>query len=227
MSIHEQIAEILGGITAPLEKRIAELEAEIKALEAGDLNKLSIEVVELERKWAEAVPAVLKALGSEDPACVEPSTVTAEELALHAFDVRRALELALESERDSRRHSVASRDEEIVRLSHELEAEKTLSANLQERINAARPALYKCERPFCMQVVDLVGVVDEKAFCAHCLVEALNNARAEVEMLRGVGCNEDGDGPCGACVKCLRATLKELENACAPPGRNTCPRRPK
>jgi hypothetical protein len=27
-------------------------------------------------------------------------------------------------------------------------------------------------------------------------------ARAEVEMLRGVGCGEDGDGPCGACRKC-------------------------
>ena len=29
-----------------------------------------------------------------------------------------------------------------------------------------------------------------------------DEARAEVEMLRGVGCLEDGDGPCGACRKC-------------------------
>jgi hypothetical protein len=40
--------------------------------------------------------------------------------------------------------------------------------------------------------------------------------RAEVEMLRGVGCNEDGDGPCGACLKCARAEVErlraELEN---------------
>ena len=27
-------------------------------------------------------------------------------------------------------------------------------------------------------------------------------ARAEAEMLRGVGCSEDGDGPCGVCRKC-------------------------
>ncbi|MET0410403.1 MAG: hypothetical protein ABW217_03865 [Polyangiaceae bacterium] len=35
--------------------------------------------------------------------------------------------------------------------------------------------------------------------------------RAEVEMLRGVGCAEDGDGPCGACLKCARARIAELE----------------
>lgn len=29
--------------------------------------------------------------------------------------------------------------------------------------------------------------------------------RAEVAMLRGVGCNEDGDGSCGACLKCAIA----------------------
>lgn len=28
---------------------------------------------------------------------------------------------------------------------------------------------------------------------------------AEIEMLRGVGCSEDGDGPCGACLKCALA----------------------
>jgi hypothetical protein len=27
---------------------------------------------------------------------------------------------------------------------------------------------------------------------------------AEVEMLRGVGCEADGDGRCGVCVKCLK-----------------------
>ena len=35
----------------------------------------------------------------------------------------------------------------------------------------------------------------------------LNAARAEIDMLRGVGCDEDGDGPCGACLKCARRSL--------------------
>jgi hypothetical protein len=34
--------------------------------------------------------------------------------------------------------------------------------------------------------------------------EAVIVLRGEVEMLRGVGCNEGGDGPCGACLKCAR-----------------------
>lgn len=37
------------------------------------------------------------------------------------------------------------------------------------------------------------------------LTAQLDQKTAEVEMLRGVGCNEDGDGPCGACLKCARA----------------------
>ena len=36
---------------------------------------------------------------------------------------------------------------------------------------------------------------------------------AEVETLRGVGCNEDGDGPCGACLKCARAERDRLKAA--------------
>ena len=32
--------------------------------------------------------------------------------------------------------------------------------------------------------------------------EALVFARAEVDVLRGVDCEADGDGPCGVCIKC-------------------------
>ena len=49
------------------------------------------------------------------------------------------------------------------------------------------------------------GVADSAAPEAE--IEML---RAEVEMLRGVGCLEDGDGPCGCCVKCLRVDRDEL-----------------
>ena len=45
-----------------------------------------------------------------------------------------------------------------------------------------------------------------EAHAAHAaeLTAERDAARAEAEMLRGVGCNEDGDGPCGACIKCAR-----------------------
>jgi hypothetical protein len=45
----------------------------------------------------------------------------------------------------------------------------------------------------------------------ECHCENRDALRAEVEMLRGVGCMEDGDGPCGACVKCLRADLEKAK----------------
>jgi hypothetical protein len=34
------------------------------------------------------------------------------------------------------------------------------------------------------------------------LLAVVEMLRAEIDMLRGVGCSEDGDGPCGACLKC-------------------------
>lgn len=47
--------------------------------------------------------------------------------------------------------------------------------------------------------------------CPHCSdpLSPLNVARGEVEMLRGVGCGEDGDGPCGSCIKCARRERDE------------------
>lgn len=54
--------------------------------------------------------------------------------------------------------------------------------------------------------------------CAPRLSETIaerDAARAEVDMLRGVGCGEDGDGPCGACLKCSRAELADARSAWA------------
>lgn len=42
------------------------------------------------------------------------------------------------------------------------------------------------------------------------LLESLAMVRGEVDMLRGVGCLEDGDGPCGACLKCARRERDEI-----------------
>ena len=41
--------------------------------------------------------------------------------------------------------------------------------------------------------------------------EQVKSVQGEVDFLRGVGCMEDGDGPCGACLKCQKAKVKELE----------------
>lgn len=39
---------------------------------------------------------------------------------------------------------------------------------------------------------------------------------AEVDVLRGVGCEEDGDGPCGVCRKCaFRRGAEAMRDACA------------
>ena len=38
-------------------------------------------------------------------------------------------------------------------------------------------------------------------------------ARAEVNVLRGVHCCADGDGPCGVCLKCARAEVSRLREA--------------
>lgn len=43
------------------------------------------------------------------------------------------------------------------------------------------------------------------------LIAEVRRLRAEVEMLRGVGCLEDGDGPCGCCVKCLPILARRAE----------------
>lgn len=42
------------------------------------------------------------------------------------------------------------------------------------------------------------------------LIESLAMVKGEVDMLRGVGCLEDGDGPCGACLKCARRERDEI-----------------
>jgi len=47
------------------------------------------------------------------------------------------------------------------------------------------------------------SVVDAGSALTEALAE-VDRLRAEVEMLRGVGCDEDGDGPCGVCIKCAR-----------------------
>lgn len=52
--------------------------------------------------------------------------------------------------------------------------------------------------------------------CIGAVNKLVAQYKAEVEMLRGVGCREDGDGPCGVCLKCVRIQgAAEEREACA------------
>lgn len=53
--------------------------------------------------------------------------------------------------------------------------------------------------------------------------DTINMLRAEVEMLRGVGCSEDGDGPCGACIKCAKAGTYAGQTAVVAEPETFCP----
>lgn len=46
----------------------------------------------------------------------------------------------------------------------------------------------------------------------------IDTLRAQLEVLQGVGCEEDGDGPCGVCIKCalagkhVKSNTKEIDD---------------
>jgi hypothetical protein len=48
--------------------------------------------------------------------------------------------------------------------------------------------------------------VDAQREARATAAQQLEMKTAEVEVLRGVGCRADGDGPCGVCLKCAHAT---------------------
>ena len=42
-------------------------------------------------------------------------------------------------------------------------------------------------------------------------MEKCERLQAELDVLRGVGCCEDGDGSCGICIKCIVKEVKTEE----------------
>jgi hypothetical protein len=46
---------------------------------------------------------------------------------------------------------------------------------------------------------------------ARLLERRLAQKTAEVEMLRGVGCEEEGDGSCGVCIRCYARDAKRYQ----------------
>lgn len=87
------------------------------------------------------------------------------------------------------------------------------------------------------RVEDLVAELDDLRRCLRSVIAQRDEARAEaasslamarvagekydqkcaeVDVLRGVGCNVDGDGPCGVCRKCAyRRGAEAMREACA------------
>lgn len=101
---------------------------------------------------------------------------------------------------------------------------------LVARLTRERDAHAARNRGATQAIVDAIGSVGPESVedAAQRIVERLRTAaaeiarvreleagrdmaRAEVEMLRGVGCSEDGDGPCGACLKCARQRADKAE----------------
>jgi len=64
-----------------------------------------------------------------------------------------------------------------------------------------------CAAPRCAFFKTYTGLALEEAR------QQLQVARAEVNVLRGVHCCADGDGPCGVCLKCARAEVFRLREA--------------
>ena len=58
------------------------------------------------------------------------------------------------------------------------------------------------EPPIVRGALDAQAAAEKELFALRHVNEML---QAEVNVLRGVECEADGDGPCGVCVKCLRA----------------------
>lgn len=52
---------------------------------------------------------------------------------------------------------------------------------------------------------DTKRILGEQRARADAAEAGAKMAEAERDMLRGVGCCEDGDGPCGACIKCYKS----------------------
>lgn len=75
----------------------------------------------------------------------------------------------------------------------------------RRRAFAAEARAHDAEGTAC----DLAGCLRNVEARAIRAEEEVKRLMAEVEMLRGVGCCEDGDGPCGACLKCARRERDE------------------
>jgi hypothetical protein len=74
--------------------------------------------------------------------------------------------------------------------------------NFAKQLDQARAEVAELREKLAKERSNGIKVFEE----AETLRAECDQKRAEVEMLRGVGCMEDGDGPCGVCIKCSQAT---------------------
>jgi len=93
-------------------------------------------------------------------------------------------------------------------LRTEVDAARAAEATQHQQEIAAKNA----EIDRCDNKIDALRFSATELLARLAAVEAERDQKtAEVETLRGVGCNEDGDGPCGACLKCARAERDRLK----------------
>lgn len=76
----------------------------------------------------------------------------------------------------------------------------------KERLDQIRTSMLHNPRNAEYHVNEMLGAYPK-------LIAERDAARAEVEMLRGVGCGEVPDGPCGVCLKCARRERDEARSS--------------
>lgn len=123
--------------------------------------------------------------------------------AISAIARAEAAETEARDQSDARRASRASADQ--------------VESNLRLRAEAAERELAE-RRPQVARLIEETNAAERERDAAVSRSAAAEEARivavGEVEMLRGVGCSENGDGPCGVCLKCARGAAGRMRERC-------------
>lgn len=83
---------------------------------------------------------------------------------------------------------------------------------LEECGDAEEVATYLCDGWEDYRFTDIVKII--QLHTAKEVEKATAAKKAEVEMLRGIDCEADEDGPCGCCIKCYKNQIATLQKQC-------------
>lgn len=192
-------------------------------------DKAECELAELQRRTSEALAQAVEWQRERDDAratweavCINLNDVEAErdrlrdELAeanARRDDLRTALEWSNE-ERDrlqrERDEAIKARDQYL----RERDQARLAEERARESLEELDEAIYDC-LPSDDDGDAPLDCVERAADQLRALAQERDEARAEVEMLRGVDCCANGDGPCGVCRKCaFRRGAEAMRLAC-------------